>query len=316
VLVTGANGFVGQALCAALAAAGHDVRRAVRRTAAAGAGEVITIGDIGPATDWRTALAGVDAVVHLAARVHVARSDRAIEPYMRANALGTQRLASEAARCGVRRLVYLSSVKVNGEKTTGRPYSADDDPQPLDAYGVSKWRGEQHLAEVAERSSLAAVIVRSPLIYGPGARANFLRLLEVVDRGWPLPFGAIDNRRSLINLWNITDLLVNVLTNEAAAGGTWMASDGEDLSTPELVRRIAAALGKRIVLVKAPVPLLRACAAAIGARAEIGRLCDSLTVDGATTQSTLGWAPPVSMRIALERTVAWYRTRHQGASHA
>jgi nucleoside-diphosphate-sugar epimerase len=143
-----------------------------------------------------------------------------------------------------------------------------------------------------------------------------LRLLEVVDRGWPLPFGAIDNRRSLINLWNITDLLVNMLTNEAAAGGTWMASDGEDLSTPELVRRIAAALGKRVVLVKVPVSLLRACAAAVGARAEIGRLCDSLTVDGATTQSTLGWAPPVSMHIALERTVAWYRTRHQGASHA
>ena len=178
---------------------------------------------------------------------------------------------------------------------------------PQDAYGVSKWLGEQYLAEMAAGTLMQAVIVRAPLVYGPGARANFLRLMQLVDKGLPLPFGAIANRRSLVNIWNLQDLLVNVLTNAAAPGRTWMVSDGEDLSTPELIQRLATALGRTVKLVAIPEGVLRFCATTVGARAAIERLCNSLTVDIAATRAELEWSPPISMNEALARTAHWYR---------
>ena len=309
VLVTGATGFVGRHLCTALVERGYAVRAAVRSEGGNFAFEQAVVGEIDARTDWGAALEGVDAVVHLAARVHVMRGDKSLDSFVRTNALGTQRLATEAARRTVRRFVYLSTVKVNGEKTGDRPFTAADEPHPEDAYGISKCLGEQYLREIAAKTRLQAVIVRAPLVYGPGARANFLRLMQLVDKGLPLPFGAIDNRRSLVNIWNLQDLLVNVLTNDAAPGRIWMVSDGDDLSTPQLVQRIATAMGRTARLVPVPESVLRLCGSMIGARAAIARLCNSLTVDVATTCADLAWSPPVSMNEALARTAHWYRAR-------
>jgi nucleoside-diphosphate-sugar epimerase len=309
VLVTGANGFVGQVLCETLTQSGYSVRAALRsdRPGAATAAERIVIGEIGAATDWARALEGVDCVAHLAARAHVLGDPAASAgAYFETNERGTQRLASEAARAGVRRLVYLSSIKVNGEETPGRPFTAADEPQPQDAYAVSKWLGEKHLSEVAAASRMEAVVVRSPLVYGPGVRANFLRLLRWVDREIPLPLGAIHNVRSLVSVWNLCDFLGNVLTNSTAPGHIWMVSDGADMSTPELMRRLARAMNRRARLFPVPVRALSLCAGLVGKQAEVARLSGSLSVDIAPTRERLGWSPPVSPDEGFARTVAWY----------
>jgi nucleoside-diphosphate-sugar epimerase len=319
VLVTGATGFVGRMLCETLAREGYRVRAALRTDQALPGyvGEKALIGDIGGATDWTAALTDVEFIVHAAARAHVLADPQASAPlYFETNASGTQRLAQAAARAGVRRLIYVSSVKVNGERSETRAFGPQDAPAPEDAYGSSKWRGESLLAEVAARSDLGTAIVRPPLIYGPGVRANFLRLLSWVDKGWPLPFGAIHNRRSLVSVWNLCDLLVRLLTHPAACEGVWMVSDGEDLSTAGLIRRIAASMGKRVSLPAVPVGVLRAAAGLLGRAAEIERLCGSLFVDITHTRCALDWAPPVSVDEGLARTVAWYAAagRHAGAT--
>jgi UDP-glucose 4-epimerase len=311
ILVTGANGFVGSILCPMLAAQGHVVRAATRagRPRPGGAGETVVVGDINGSTAWTGALGGLDMVIHLAARVHAvneAAEDSGL--CLETNAHGTRHLAEEAARQGVRRFIYLSTVKVNGEGNTQRPYSANDAPHPLDAYGSSKWRAEQFLAATAASTGMQAVIVRSPLVYGPGVRANFLRLLRSVDQERWLPLGAIRNRRSLVSVWNLCDLLIRLLDHPAAAGHAWMVSDGEDLSTPELVRRIARAMGRRARLLALPAPLLRLVGGLLGKQAEMRRLCGSLTVDITPTRAQLGWSPPVPVNEALARTVSWYRS--------
>lgn len=195
---------------------------------------------------------------------------------------------------------------MNGEETTGRAYTADDEPHPRDIYGKSKWLGERALFEAAGKGHMEPVVVRSPLVYGPGVRANFLRLLRLVDAQRPLPLGAISNRRSLVSVWNLADLLINVLENPAAAGRAWMVSDGDDLSTPELIRRIAAAMGRQPRLLRVPVGLLRAVGRVVGRTEEVARLCGSLAVDTSTTCRVLGWAAPVSVDEGLRRTVAAY----------
>jgi len=315
ILVTGANGFVGRVLCPMLAEAGYAPRVALRvdKPIPAGAVERVIVDDIDSDTCWAAAVTGVDAVIHLAARVHVLGSESDDEHlYLETNAYGTRRLAEQAAQHGVRRLVYLSSVKVNGEATTGRAYSAADVPQPLDAYGYSKWHGERLLAQTAAGTGMQAVVVRSPLVYGPGVRANFLRLLRWVDRGWPLPFGAVSNRRSLVSVWNLCDLLIRVLSHPAASGRVWMVSDDQDLSTAELIRNIGAAMGRPVKLPSVPLLLLRAFAALLGRRAEFERLCGSLCVDIGPTRDELGWAPPVSVAEGLARTVRWYTNEYRG----
>ena len=316
ILVTGANGFVGSILCPMLSAGGHAVRVATRteRPGPGGTVESVVVGDINGSTAWTGALSGVDMVMHLAARVHaVNEAAEDSHLYLETNAHGTRHLAEEAARHGVRRFIYLSSVKVNGEENTQHAYSANDVPHPLDAYGSSKWRAEQLLAVTAASTGMQAVIVRSPLVYGPGVRANFLRLLRSVDQERSLPLGAIRNRRSLVNVWNLCDLLIRVLDHPAAAGRAWMVSDGEDLSTPELVRRIARAMGRRARLAALPVPLLHLAGALLGKQAEMRRLCGSLTVDITPTRTQLGWSPPVPVDEALARTVSWYRSTQLAA---
>lgn len=314
VLVTGATGFVGQQLCEQLMRAGFLVRAALRtdRAIPAGAVEKTVCGDISGATQWGRALENVDLVVHAAARTHVLNDSAAnARLYMETNADGTQALAAEAARRGVRRFVYLSSVKVNGEGSERRAYRADDEPQPQDAYGASKLLAEQRLRATVTNTAMRAVVVRPPLVYGPGVRANFLRLLHWVDHERLLPFAAIRNRRSLVSVWTLCDLLVRLLDHPAAVDSTWMVSDGKDVSTPDLVQRIAYAMGRRARLLPVPTAMLRAAGGLLGKGAEVRRLCGSLTVDIAPTCQQLGWSPPLSMEEALARTVSWYQSRRR-----
>jgi len=309
VLVTGATGFIGTTLCAQLAAAGYRVRAALRvsRPLPECVAESAVTGDLATVSDWRPALEDVELVVHAAALTHMVHAAPAdARRYADINARGTGRLAQAAAAAGVRRFVYLSSIKVNGEEST-RSYRPDDRPNPQDLYACSKLEGEEQL-RAAAASGMQAVIVRPPLVYGPDVRANFLRLMRWVDRGWPLPFGAIHNRRSLVNVWNLSDLIVTLLTHPRSVDGVWLVSDGEDQSTPELMRRLGGALQRGVRLLPVPMGVLRICGALAGRRAEMTRLLGSLTVDMAATRA-LPWSAPVAMEEALARTAAWYRAK-------
>jgi nucleoside-diphosphate-sugar epimerase len=312
VLLTGATGFVGRQMLANLAnTPGMSVRAAVRDSGVKlpPGTEICPLGDFEYVRDWSSALQACDAVVHLAARVHVMH-ESAADPaaaFRRINTAATLALARQAAQAGVRRFVFLSSVKVNGASTVaGRSFSAQDAPRPADAYAVSKLEAELGLREMAAHGALEVVIIRPPLVYGPRVRANFLSLLRWVDRELPLPLAAISNRRSLVSVWNLCDLLGEVLVNPRAAGGVWMVSDGEDLSTPALVRRMARAMDRRARLLAVPLRVLRVCATVAGRRAELARLCESLTVDTSRTRADLNWQPRVSVDEGLRRTAAWY----------
>ena len=313
VLVTGANGFIGRSLCAVLAAPGRKVRRAVR-TPVPGLPDAVAVGDIGPDTDWRAALEGVSGVVHLAARTHVLR-ETASDPlgeYRRINVSATERLARSAAAGGVRRLVFVSSVKVNGERTGERPFTEDGAPRPEDAYGASKWETEQALARIAAATGLEVVVVRPPLVYGPGVKGNFLRLMNLVARGAPLPLGTVENRRSFIYAGNLAGAIVQALDAPQAAGRTYLVSDGEDVSTPDLVRGLARALGVKPRILPLPLAALGFAATLAGKRAEFARLTGSLQVDSSRIRRELGWAPRYSVAQGLEETARWYREGRNG----
>lgn len=310
IMLTGATGFIGRSVCESLTRAGRQVRAVSRNPGklegvAAGCAET-AVGEIGPETRWGDALAGVDSIVHLAARVHV-MTDTAVDPlaeFRRVNTAGTLHLARQAAAAGARRFVYLSSIKVNGEVTlTGRPFVETDHPAPLDPYGISKLEAEQGLRDLAAATGMEVVIIRPPLVYGPGVGANFFRLLRLVERGWPLPLGAVDNRRSLVALDNLVDLLATCIDHPAAAGQTFLVSDGEDLSIPELIRRLARTMGRPDRLWPVPVPLLRLGGRLLGHSAEVARLVGSLQVDIEHTCRTLGWRPPITVDEGLRRAV-------------
>lgn len=264
------------------------------------------IGNMAPTTDWTAALDGIDTVVHLAARVHVMH-DRVEDPlphYLLTNTDATLQLALQAASAGVKRLVFLSSIKVNGEETRdGRRFRADDTPEPQDAYAISKHRAEIGLREMAVKTGLEVVIIRPPLVYGLGAKANFAALQQAVARGLPLPFGSLRNRRSLVGLDNLVDLIVTCVTHPRAANQTFLVSDGEDVSTADLVRHLASAVGRPARLLPVPAWWLKAGAAALGRRGLAQRLCGSLQVDISATRDRLGWAPPLSLAEGLRRAV-------------
>jgi nucleoside-diphosphate-sugar epimerase len=317
VLVTGAGGFVGRAVLAALAARGVAARAAHRRlppAAARDAGDAVEVGEIGPDTDWGAALEGVDTVIHLAARVHQMR-DTAPDPaaeYARVNAGGTRRLAEAAAAAGVRRMLLASTVKVLGEGAGERPLRGDQPPAPADPYGASKAMAEAALFQAARPGGMEAAVLRPPLVYGPGVRANFLALLRAVDRGIPLPLALVRNRRSLVFVGNLADALLAAAERPAAAGGVFMVSDGPAVSTPQLVRAIGAALGRRPRLVPVPPALIRAAAALAGRRAAAERLLGSLVVDHAELGTRLGWVPPFTLEQGLADTARWYRSQNEG----
>jgi nucleoside-diphosphate-sugar epimerase len=309
ILLTGTTGFVGTALLGRLLGDGRwAVRAALRRETdpLPAAAERVQVTDLAPDTPWATALDGVDTVVHLAARVHVMH-DQAGDPladFRRVNVAGTQQLARQAAAAGVRRFVYLSSIKVNGEETLpGRPFEPDDPAHPMDPYGISKHEAELGLRELESDTGMQVVVVRPPLVYGPGVKANFRALMQAVARGVPLPLGAIDNRRSLVALDNLVDFIVACVEHPAAAGQTFLVSDGVDLSTPNLVRHIAHAMHRPARLVPVPMGLLGALAALTGKRAAMHRLCSSLEVDISKSRRLLGWAPPLSLDEAFDRAV-------------
>lgn len=311
VLITGANGFVGKGVLDRLARERFSIRGAVREFVAdrAATVDMVSVGDIGPTTDWSEALRGGEVVIHLAGRAHVIH-ERAADPlteFRRINALGSQRLALMAAHAGVRRLVYVSSIKVNGEGTTERSFRATDAPQPMDAYAVSKYEAEQSLLNISRQTGLEVVIVRPPLVYGPGVRGNFLNLLEWVDHGVPLPLGSIQNRRSLLGLENFSDFLAVCATHPRAAGETFLISDGEDISTPDLIRGVAHALQKAPRIFRFPPKLLRLAATLSGRAAQCERLCGSLTIDSSKSRQLLQWNPPLTLEQGLQSTGEWYR---------
>jgi nucleoside-diphosphate-sugar epimerase len=310
VLVTGAAGFVGRALCQALQDAGFSVRgtRRGRDGDLPPATESIRIPSIDGTTEWGEALAGVDSIVHLAARVHLLRDD-APDPlgaYRDINVEGTRRLAQAAAAAGVRRLVCLSSVKAMAEHSGAQPLTEDDPPRPADPYGISKREAEEALKQIAEESRLEAVILRPPLVYGPGVRGNFLTLLRLCEKGIPLPLGAVRNRRSLIFIDNLTSAIRCALSRPEAAGQTYLVADGEDVSTPELIARLSAALGRKARLIAVPPAWLRAGGRLLDRSAEVERALSSLAVDSARIRRELDWTPPVALDEGLRRTAKWY----------
>nr|WHW29450.1 putative UDP-glucose 4-epimerase [uncultured bacterium] len=305
ILVTGANGFVGRALCTEAVVRGMGVRGVTRVPGNVSAGmDNLVVGNIDGSTDWPHVVAGIECVVHLAARVHVMNdsSENPLAEFRRVNVQGTLNLARQAAAAGVRRFVFVSSVKVNGEATRlGRPFTADEAPAPMDAYGVSKMEAELGLSEIARQTGLEVVVIRPPLVYGPGVKANFATMMRWLKRGVPLPFGAIHNLRSLVSVDNLVDVLVTCIAHPAAADQTFLVSDGEDVSTTELLRRMGRAMGLPVRLVRVPAPVLELAAAMVGKRDLAQRLCGSLQVDIETTRRLLGWTPPLSLDDGLKR---------------
>jgi UDP-glucose 4-epimerase len=306
VLVTGASGFVGSALCEHLIERGLTTTGIVRHFPAnpvPGVDYQIVSG-LSKSKLWKEILAGVDVVVHCAARAHVMR-DSEIDPlavYREVNVEGTRYLAEQAVSYGIKRFIYISSIKVNGEGTSEQPFKADDIPAPEDAYGISKWEAEQVLQKIVCNSKLEIVIIRPPLVYGPEVRANFFKLMRLVKSGLPLPLGAINNSRSFVALDNLVDLILICLDHPAAIDQTFLVSDGDDLSTPELLRRTAKAFGKSSRLIPIPVLLLRIAALLLGKKDFYQRLCGSLQIDIGKAKQLLGWTPKVSVDAALLKT--------------
>jgi nucleoside-diphosphate-sugar epimerase len=306
-LVTGSNGFIGRNLCPVLERKGWEIRRAVRslNLNRQHVSQVIEVGDIAASYDWSRALAGVDSVVHLAARVHLP-GDSDDTQFRRTNTDATLRLAEAAAQERVRRFIYLSSVKVMGESSGAtHPLTESDPPKPADAYARSKLEAEKGLRGLADRMEVA--IIRPPLVYGPAVGANFLRLLRWVDRGVWLPFGAVANQRSLLYVGNLASAIAECMSHPAAAGGTFLVSDGEDVSTADLIRRMASALDKAPRCWSVPPSVLSVVATALGRGEQARRLLDSLQIDSSLIRDRLEWVPPYSMDEGLKATAVWFR---------
>lgn len=311
VLVTGATGFVGRALCEQLVIKGISVRGTLlpseRPSALIPGVEGTTVEPLGPDTVWEGALDGVETVIHLAARVHI-MADTSSDPlvdFRMVNVTGTKKLALDAIRAGIRRFVFVSSVKVNGEETFA-PYTVRSPAEPVDPYGVSKWEAEQALRQMEKETGLEVVIVRPPLVYGPGVKANFLNLMKVVNRGMPLPLASVTNRRSFIFVRNLADALVCCASHSGAAGHTYFVGDGCAISTPELIRRLAGAMGVPQRLFPFPVSFLRLAGAVIGKSSAVDRLVGSLEVDGSAISNDLDWTAPYTMDDGLRETAEWF----------
>ena len=304
-LVTGATGFIGTFLCEELRSRGIRVRAALRRPREMpAADETVVVGEIDGRTDWTEALDGVSQVFHIAGMAHqTRRSQRDDERIFSVNTDGTAALA-KACRGG-QRLVFLSTVKVHGESTAGQPFRETDRPVPADLYARSKWQAEIAVREVLPAQQVT--IVRTPLVYGPGVRANFLKLMELVDRQLPIPLGAIRNRRSMIFVRNLTHALATAAAKEEAAGETFLVSDNEDVSSAELVRRIARALGRKPRLVPIPPAFLKALATVTGRSATLEKIAGDLEVDTSHFSQRIGWRPPFSMTQGLAETAEWFR---------
>jgi len=314
VLVTGASGFVGSHLCKLLELKGHTVRRAARslaESARSGDADWIETGDINAETDWRPALEDVDAVVHLAARVHVLKESLAdpLTAFREVNTLATENLASQAAEQGIRRFVYFSSIKAAVSTTTTGSLREDDPAHPEGAYGLSKYEAELAVLRIGRESELEPVIIRPPLVYGPGVGGNFLRMLNIVRKGIPLPFRSVDNARSLVSIFNLCDFVVRCLDHPAAANQIFNVSDGRDLSTPGMLEAIGVAMSRDVRLWRFPPQLLRVILASVGRGDDFDRLFGSLSVNTDKARDVIGWKPVMSVSEGFQETVDWYLDR-------
>jgi nucleoside-diphosphate-sugar epimerase len=309
ILVTGASGFIGRALIPRLIQSGHEIVATSRDANAKIAGATVhAIAELGPDTDWRDALRGIEAVIHLAARVHV-MSDNARDPMAenrRINTEGTGKLAKDAAMAGVRHFIFMSTIKVNGETNNIEPFRAYDIPAPKAPYAIAKLEAEEALLKTVHDSDMRATIIRPPLVYGPGVKGNFISLLNICGKGWPLPVGCIDNRRSLVYVGNLVDMVHSLIENPPPTTGIYLCRDPQDVSTPELFRKISRALGVKPLIISFPLFLLRLAAALSGQTAAISRLCETLYVDDGPTRADLDWTPPFSMLQGLKETAAWF----------
>jgi nucleoside-diphosphate-sugar epimerase len=304
-LVTGATGFIGSRLANVLhSKQDMTVTAVARRVAAAPADRILEVQGLDANTDWSTALTGQRVVIHAAARVHIMKDkvDDPLAEYRRVNVDGTLNLARQAASAGVKRFIFVSSIKVNGEQTPlGQPFIADDTPAPDDAYGISKFEAEQGLKQLAAATGIEVVIIRPPLVYGPGVKGNFASIIKLVEKGLPLPLGSISNQRSLVALDNLVDLIITCAEHPAAANQVFLAGDGEDISTSDLLRGVAKAMDKPSRLIPVPSSVLMFAATVVGKKAAAQRLLGSLQVDISKARELLGWTPPISVEEGLRR---------------
>ncbi|MEC8147411.1 MAG: SDR family oxidoreductase [Pseudomonadota bacterium] len=307
ILVTGANGFIGKALCKKLRNQQHDVIAAVRRRC-----NISNVTILENEYSWEKALMNQDILIHTAGLSQV-RKDTEIDPlevYRSVNVQKTRILAQQAAASGVKLFIFLSSIKVNGELTkTNSYFSFRDEASPKEPYSISKWEAEQTLREIAAKTNLKIVIIRSPLVYGPGVKGNFLSLLNLLDRGIPLPFGSIKNKRSLVGLNNLIDLIITCTERPAAANKTFLVSDDDDLSTTELLQRLACALNKPVKLLPFPTSILQLGASLLGRRDTAQRLLGNLQLDISHTKKALDWSPPEGIETCLKETASWYLSK-------
>lgn len=313
VLVTGATGFVGRFLCERLLSENFAVRGTLLESESTSSlvngVEPVIVKPLGADTTWSHAVEGINTIIHLAARVHI-MNDPSADPmveFRKANVDGTARLASEAAKAGVKRLVFVSSIKVNGEESA-TPYTSHSTPNPSDPYGASKWEAEQILRKIENETGLEVVIIRPTLVYGPGVKANFLNMIKTINRGIPLPLASIRNKRSLIFIGNLVDALSTCTVHPDAAGKTYLVSDGEDVSTPELIRQTASALGVPVRIFALPVSFMKLAGKLTGRSGAVKRLTGSLTVDISRIGQELGWKPPFTMEEGLRLTAGWFKT--------
>jgi UDP-glucose 4-epimerase len=309
ILITGANGFVGRVACEEFSARGFSVVAAVRTEALESRpdAKVISVGSIDAKTDWTSALTGCSTVLHLAGRAHILNEDstNALEKFRATNVDGSIQLARSAAEHGVRRFVFVSSIGVHGQYR-GLPFNERDTPQPFDAYAISKLEAEIALRDLAAETGLEIVIVRPPLVYGPGCPGNFRRLLKLIDSGMPLPFGSIKCKRSFVSVWNLVDFLIRCVSHPEAGGETFLVSDLSDVTLPELIRMLAAGMKRRALLLPVNEKLLSVAARALGKDKVYEKLCGPLNVNSAHAAGMLGWTPPVSLVDGLYRTGAAY----------
>jgi nucleoside-diphosphate-sugar epimerase len=312
ILITGATGFVGRALFENLKFKKKYLIHLSTRTNQEklfGGEKTFNIGEIDANTDWKDALDGVDCIIHCAARAHMTEKKQAdlLEAYRRINVHGTRNLAEQAVATGIKRFIFLSSVKVNGEETiSSKSFKYNDISQPEDAYGISKWEAEQALLEISKQTGLEVVIIRPPLVYGEGVKGNFFRLLNLVYKQMPLPFAKINNLRSFIAIDSLIDLIICCIDHPKAGGKTFLVSDGEDLSTPDLIIKLSKLMDKSPRLFQFPELIIQLIGRLVGKSLEVKRLLGSLQVDNSYARKILGWKPVLSLDEGLKKTVCWY----------
>jgi nucleoside-diphosphate-sugar epimerase len=311
IFITGSTGFVGSSVVEHLLTSGHNVRACSRQRNKSfpSSVELIATGHLSESTDWHQALQDIDVVIHTAARVHI-MDDSVTDPlaeFREVNTAGTLNLARQAANAGVKRFIFISSIKVNGEMTTlDQPFKPDDTFVPADPYGLSKYEAEQGLLAIAKETGLEVVIIRPPLVYGPGVKANFASMIKWVNKGIPLPLGAINNKRSLVALDNLVSFIIHCIDHPKADNDVFLISDGEDVSTTELLQKVANALDKKSRLIPVSVGLMTFVAKLLGKGAVANRLFDNLQVDSSKARDLLGWKPAITMDEQLKKTVQAY----------